>query len=280
MTTEDAPAATPAAGSEPKEEPKTFSTEELFVVVVVVLPFCSVQMFPDGVNSVFLKPKEEADRLEEVYGKGQGIFENPEGRDIAMNAEKIKALLAANGLKEGATIVDLGAGTGLFLSSFAHMVGSEGKLYASEISEAFAELLRRKAAQDELVKSVTEIIVSPEDSLSIADGVADVVFICDVYHHLTYPVTVMRHVRRILKPEGKLVMIDFHRDDEKIWRKPKGWAYQHLRADQDTFRSEILSAGFTLVEEPEIDTLTENYIMIFSPNPPDAETSAPEAKSA
>jgi hypothetical protein len=64
---------------------------------------------------------------------------------------------------------------------------------------------------------------------------------------------------------GYLVVIDFHRDDDKIWSKPKGWVMGHVRASQTEFRAEIESAGFKLVAEPSVPGLTENYVMVFQP---------------
>ena len=78
----------------------------------------------------------------------------------------------------------------------------------------------------------------------------------------------VRSIHRILKKgpkPGKLVVIDFHRDDSKIWSKPKGWVMDHVRADQNEFRKEIESAGFKLIAEPVIPGLTENYCMVFEP---------------
>lgn len=62
---------------------------------------------------------------------------------------------------------------------------------------------------------------------------------------------------------GYLVVIDFHRDDAKIWSKPAGWVTDHVRASQDVFRAEIEAAGFRLVAQPEVSGLTENYVMVF-----------------
>jgi hypothetical protein len=64
---------------------------------------------------------------------------------------------------------------------------------------------------------------------------------------------------------GYLVVIDFHRDDAKIWSKPAGWVMSHVRAPQSVFRAEIEAAGFKLVAEPEVSGLTENYVMVFQP---------------
>jgi predicted methyltransferase len=74
-----------------------------------------------------------------------------------------------------------------------------------------------------------------------------------------------RSIHKALKKGGKLVVIDFHRDDSKIWSKPKGWVTEHVRASQSEFRKEIESAGFRLVAEPTIAGLTENYCMVFEP---------------
>lgn len=67
------------------------------------------------------------------------------------------------------------------------------------------------------------------------------------------------------KGPGYLVVIDFHRDDAKIWSKPKGWVMDHVRASQAEFRAEIESAGFRLVAEPVVQGLSENYVMVFEP---------------
>ena len=87
--------------------------------------------------------------------------------------------------------------------------------------------------------------------------------LCDVYHHLEQPVTFCKSLHSALRNGGRLVIIDFHRDDARIWSKPAGWVAQHVRADQKTFQAEIESAGFKLVSEPSVPGLTENYVMIF-----------------
>jgi predicted methyltransferase len=75
-----------------------------------------------------------------------------------------------------------------------------------------------------------------------------------------------RQIRNALKPNGKFVVIDFHRDDAKITSRPKGWVMDHVRGTQEEFRKEIESAGFRLVAEPVIEGMTENYCMVFTPN--------------
>ena len=96
-------------------------------------------------------------------------------------------------------------------------------------------------------------------------GNIDLAIIIDVYHHIEYPRTVLRQIRSALKPGGKLLVLDFIRDPEIHKSHPPSWILQHVRADQNTFRNEILSTGFTLVNEPVLPDLLENYIMVFEP---------------
>ena len=94
----------------------------------------------------------------------------------------------------------------------------------------------------------------------------DLALMCDVYHHLEYPRTACRAIRSRLHPErGRLVVIDFYRDPQKVTSHPPEWVMGHLRAGQEVFREEILSSGFVLVAEPLIPGLEENYVMIFRP---------------
>ena len=60
------------------------------------------------------------------------------------------------------------------------------------------------------------------------------------------------------------MLIDFHRDDGRIWSHPPGWVEAHVRAGQAQFRAEIEAAGFKLVEwDVPVEGMTENYCMVF-----------------
>ena len=93
----------------------------------------------------------------------------------------------------------------------------------------------------------------------------DVAVCVDVYHHFLFPATMLASLRRCLKPGGRYVVIDFHRDPARmVVAKHKGaWATEHIRADQATFRAEIEAAGFKHSSEPVVAGLDENYVMVF-----------------
>lgn len=96
-----------------------------------------------------------------------------------------------------------------------------------------------------------------------ADARVDVALLIDVYHHVERPITYMSKLRAQMREGAKLVVIDFHRDPERIWSHPPEWVLEHVRAGQEVFRAEIERAGFVWEEEVVIESMRENYMLVF-----------------
>ncbi len=88
----------------------------------------------------------------------------------------------------------------------------------------------------------------------------DVAILLDTYHHLNYPEETVRHVQQSLKPQGRLIVIDFYRS-----RKHPGTSDEdlraHIRIDRDEVASEVEAQGFRLARR--FDHLPHEYVMIF-----------------
>lgn len=210
--------------------------------------------YPRGLNANFLLG-EESDVVAEHMKK----FEVPETRDIARALPDVMVMLKEQvGLTETSVVADIGAGTGLFLEPLARVARS---VLAQEISPHFQAKLRKRT--EELKLENVSIVAGNERDPCLPSGSVDVALVCDVYHHIEYPVTVCGHLLRSLRPGGRLVVIDFIRDEEVHKSHPAGWITSHVRAGQEVFRAEIESAGFRHIAEPMIPTLAENYCMIF-----------------
>lgn len=109
-----------------------------------------------------------------------------------------------------------------------------------------------------------KVLKSSEDSIPIKEkGQVDVIFVCDVYHHFTYPKAMLSEMQRILSPGGKMIFIDFYRNDDRIWSHPKGWVLEHVRAGKATFCREVREAGFILDQEVYVPGLEENYFLVW-----------------
>jgi len=179
------------------------------------------------------------------------IFESP-GRELYAKRHQV---LQALDLQPGMKVVDLGTGTGFFALLFAQSVGHEGRVFALDISRPFVENVARRAREagfDNL-----EARVNPPDALDLPPRSLDLVFVADTYHHFEYPARMLASIHRALKSDGRLVVIDFHREPGHSSR----WVLEHVRAGKDQVIKEIEAAGFRLVKEPNV--LAQSYFLLF-----------------
>lgn len=175
----------------------------------------------------------------------------------------VSMLQGPAGLQPGMTIADIGAGTGLFLRAISDAVGKRGTVQAVELSPIFRDFLAARVIEQKLGN--VAVVSSTDTEIALGPATVDVAICVDVYHHFLFPGTMLGSLKRCLKPGGRLVVIDFHRDPARmVHAKHRGaWAIEHIRADQATFRAEIEAAGFKHSAEPVVHGLDENYVMVF-----------------
>jgi SAM-dependent methyltransferase len=215
-------------------------------ILLLVLPGSAAQSEQNvnpGINDYYL----DAD-----YREWVGVFERP-GREIF---DRRFQIMAAVGARPGMVVADIGAGTGLFTRLFARAVGSGGRVIAVDISRNFVDNILR-SARDQGLENVQGVVNSQHDS-GLGPAVADLLFVCDTYHHFEYPRAMLASMHRAMKPGGQLVVIDF----ERSAGVSTPWVLGHVRADREQVIEEIEAAGFELVEErPKL--LRRNYFLRF-----------------
>jgi predicted methyltransferase len=199
-----------------------------------------------GVNERFLAEDLDVEQFVEIF--------EGESREVSVQRERIVEALEVS---SGMTVADIGAGTGLFLPAFDREVGSEGRVYAVEISPKFLEHLRERTAREGL--SRVAVVESREDSVELSAATVDIAFVCDVYHHFEYPQSTLDSLYAAIRPGGSLVVIDF----ERIPGESSDWVLGHVRAGKEVFRREIESAGFRFEREIAVEGLKENYVLRF-----------------
>jgi ubiquinone/menaquinone biosynthesis C-methylase UbiE len=178
-------------------------------------------------------------------------FEKP-GREVF---DKRKEIVAALHLEKGAAVADVGAGTGLFTMAFAKAVGPAGRVYAVEIAPRFLDYLKVRAKKAG-AKNV-QVVRGTADSVELPPESVDVVFLCDTYHHFEHPQKNLASIRRALRRDGELVVVDFKREPGKT----PAWITEHVRAGQAEVTAEIEAGGFAKVDE--LPILKENYLLRF-----------------
>jgi ubiquinone/menaquinone biosynthesis C-methylase UbiE len=120
------------------------------------------------------------------------------------NPEKI---LTEIGLRPGMVFVDLGCGDGYFAIPAARMVGPGGRVVAVDIDEDAIERLRHQAAEEGLEQLSAEVRAAEETVA--CEGCADIVFFGINLHDFALPAQVIRNAKRMLRPSGSLVDLDW-----------------------------------------------------------------------
>lgn len=161
-------------------------------------------------------------------------------------------VLKALALKPGDRVADVGAGTGLYTRLFAQAVGLTGRVYSNDIAPKFLAYIAQSAAKDGL-KNV-ETVLGGDRSTNLLDTSVDVIFHSDVYHHFEFPMTMNTDLRRALKTNGRLYVLELAKT---------GASASHVRAPKDVVIAEIEKSGFRLVEQVNVPGLRENYLLHF-----------------
>lgn len=131
-----------------------------------------------------------------------GTLEGPD-RDAWQRPEQVMDHL---GIGEGSVVADIGAGGGWFTIRIAHRVGPNGRVYAQDIQPEMIGAIDRRVDREGL-KNVKTVLGSPQDPQLPA--AVDVVLIVDAYHEMDDPRTLLRNVRRSLKPGGRVGIVEY-----------------------------------------------------------------------
>lgn len=188
-------------------------------------------------------------------GAARGFIERFESHDREV-FNKRDEIVAALQLKPGMAVADVGAGSGLFTRLFADKVGTDGKVFAVDVSKDFLAHIAKDSEERGLKQVKT--VLGAQDGTNLGPASVDLVYLCDVYHHFEEHEKMLASIRRALKPGGTLVLIEF----DRVEGKSSDFVLKHVRAGQNLFRKEIVAAGFEPAEGPKPD-LKENFFARF-----------------
>src|SRR5450755_3948260 len=130
--------------------------------------------------------------------------------------DKAIALLA---IAKGATVADIGAGNGYMTWRLAERVGPTGKVYANDIQPEMLEMLRKNMQQRKL-KNV-ETVLGTFDDPKLPANTLDLVLLVDVYHEFSEPQKMLPPIRESLKPDGRLVLLEYRGEDPTVPIRPE-----------------------------------------------------------
>ena len=178
-------------------------------------------------------------------------LERPE-REVEENT----SLLIKNlNLKPGMHIADIGAGSGYYTRLLSKRIGN-GKVYAVDVEPQMISYLNERIKEEKLANIVT--VQGSETAVSLPPSSIDMMLLVDVYHEFSFPYEMGLSMFNALKPNGKLVLVEFRSEDNNVPIKTI-----HKMSEAQAIK-ELKAVGFRL--EKNINNLPWQHCMVFEKN--------------
>jgi ubiquinone/menaquinone biosynthesis C-methylase UbiE len=193
-------------------------------------------------------------RIAPVMGyQGADWLERPERveeeePDVALDVLKIP---------KGASVADIGAGSGYITVRLARRVGPGGTVYANDVQPQMLAMLQQRLAREKIT-NVT-LVAGAVDDPKLQPATVDLEIMVDVYHELSQPQAMLRRLREALKPGGRLVLLEYRKEDPTVPIK-----FEHKMTVAEA-KMEVEAEGFALARVDE--ALPRQHILIFTVKP-------------
>ena len=163
--------------------------------------------------------------------------------------------VAALRLPKGAVVADIGAGSGYYTVLLARAVGPTGRVVATDLQPGMLDLLRARVARERLTN--VELVQGRADDPVLPEKTFDLLLMVDVYHELAAPQAFVRQLKAALKPGGRLVLIEFRREDPRVPIR------EEHKMSVSQVREELGADGFRI--ERVLDVLPWQHIIVLRP---------------
>ncbi len=235
----------------------------------LLLAFVSTGMLSGPVLALDPAPTDGMARYARVPTGSEGIGKRYRGRDIAAvmgwqgagwlereereREERTDLLLTALQLKPGLVVADIGAGTGYLSRRMAPLVGPGGRVLAVDVQPEMLTLLQALVKRTGLAN--IEPRLGSEDDVKLPPNSVDIAIMVDVYHELAQPYEVLASITRALKPDGRIVFVEYRAEDPNVPIKRL-----HKMSEAQI---KLEAAVHPLVWERTVSTLPWQHVVVF-----------------
>jgi len=148
--------------------------------------------------------------------------------------------IAQAGVRPGFRVLDIAGGTGDLARAFAKQAGPSGEVWLTDINESMLRVGRDRMLNDGMV---TPTLLCDAEKLPFPDNYFDRVSVAFGLRNMTHKDVALAEMRRVLKPGGKLLVLEF----SKVWeplQKPYDvysfsvlpWLGKQIADDADSYR--------------------------------------------
>lgn len=157
------------------------------------------------------------------------------------------------GIQAEMVVADVGAGSGYMTLRIARLVGPAGRVYANDLQPAMLQIIGRKAQSEHLAN--IEVIQGTETDARLPDNAVDLAILVDVYHEMWHSQEMLQSLRRSLKADGQLVLVEYRKEDSGI---PIAVTHRMSVAEA---RTEVEAEGFRF--DRLVPGLPRQHIIVF-----------------
>ena len=174
-------------------------------------------------------------------------------RDRREREERCSMMLSNLGLRKKMTVCDMGCGNGFHTLQIAKLVGNEGQVVAVDVQPEMLSLLRERM-EGQSIENVIPILGSFHNPRLPANTI-DLILLVDVYHEFSHPEPMLAAMRKSLKDDGVIVLVEFRTEDPDVPIK------RLHKMSKKQVNKELTANGFRLVKE--FDGLPWQHMMFF-----------------
>ena len=200
---------------------------------------------PDGIGKYYMNRE-----IAQVMGHQAMMWLE---RPSRVTEEKPDLTVEELDLQPDDVVADIGAGTGYFSFRMAQQV-PEGKVYAVDIQPEMLDAISF-LKEDKNIDNV-ETVLGTEQKPNLPPESIDLAFMVDAYHEFAYPREIMEGIVEALKPGGRVVLLEYRKENPMIMIKPLH------KMTQKQVKKELKAVGLKWQETKQF--LPEQHFLVFS----------------
>lgn len=129
-------------------------------------------------------------------------------REASLPNNKPADIIESLKITKGMVIGDIGCGGGYFTHEFSSKVGKEGQVYAIDVEQKSLDYINVKLQKEGITNVKT--VLAALNGINIPEKV-DLFFLRNVFHHLPKQVEYLESMKKFLKDDGKIAIIDYEK---------------------------------------------------------------------